>query len=1107
MRVTTVSARSESAVRSNAPGRWRETALLLAVSAILAAGLWQAREARQMLPGALLLRPGTPAAEIAARLPHYRDAKQRTLVASQIAAAVRHRVPDNVGYLAAIHLNKTEAARAGVLPLYQARFDPAHSDRIRLFPSDEFAAYVKPSFIVRTADDFRGAFLRWWVLLFAAFWATHLLWVAIRFQGDRTLLPVVFLLSGVSVILMVSLRDPLRDLLVFVDIAAGIVGGCALLALVTCADHFMRLRSQGVLKPPPAVARALDRANDAARWIAQHGEVAFALSLALSAALLIFGSGPGESGVKVRLWFFQPVEVVRLLLVLFLASYFARRWEFLRELEEKRVRLGVSLPRLDHALPVVVGVVLAIVFFFLQQDLGPALVLSVLFLCLYGVARRRIGLALVAAALLLAVGSLAYKIGYPHVVVTRVAMWLEPWDNGMPRGEQVVQSLWALASGGVRGMGLAAGHPESIPAGYTDLILSVAGEEFGFMGILALAIAYVWLFWRGLRIALDAPTVYQFFLALGLTLALALEAALIAGGILGVLPLAGVVTPFLSYGASATLANFLAVAILAAISARPPRAEPYAPFRVPVGALAAGLALFTCVLLAKAAWVGVVKADATVAAGTLVYREDGSYAIAYNPRLLVIARLIPRGAIYDRNGLPLATSHWEDLEKHRAEYAALGVNIDEACSREDRRLYPFGPVMFNLIGDIRTRARWTASNAAFEERVSRTVLEGFDDRETVDTVELPRSGQKVRVVHYDFQDLVPLLRARMNPANPAVIKMLAGGADVRMTVDTRLQLELTHAFSAYLQSNGWHSGAVAVIGPETGDLLAAVSLPLPGAEADGAPEPIDFARFGQYPPGSSFKIVTAIAALRKDPGLAKKVYQCVRLPDGRVGNTVRGRTIRDDILDREAHGSLDMTGAIVHSCNAYFAQLGAYDVGAKDLLATAALFNIETAKPNTAERLNDRLPQASYGQGEVTVTPLRMARVAGAVATGGKLVALRTRLAPPPVASEPPAVLLPPELAKELEQAMRGVVTSGTGREAAKGAVEISGKTGTAELAQGPAHAWFMGFAPSNRPAADRIAFAILIEHGRYGGRAAAPFAVPLVDAASHVRLAEEKTQ
>ncbi len=106
----------------------------------------------------------------------------------------------------------------------------------------------------------------------------------------------------------------------------------------------------------------------------------------------------------------------------------------------------------------------------------------------------------------------------------------------------------------------------------------------------------------------------------------------------------------------------------------------------------------------------------------------------------------------------------------------------------------------------------------------------------------------------------------------------------------------------------------------------------------------DRARYGLYPPGSSFKVVTAIAALRKDPGLAKQRYECIRLPDGRSGNFVgkSKRPIRDDVQDKAPHGSVDMERGIEVSCNAYFAQLGAYKVGARGLFDTAALFGIQT---------------------------------------------------------------------------------------------------------------------------------------------------------------------
>jgi cell division protein FtsW (lipid II flippase) len=854
---------------------------------------------------------------------------------------------------------------------------------------------------------------------------------------------------------------------------------------VTLSSHFMELRSRGLRTRSGPL---LDLGNDAARTIARRGDLAFLASLALSAALLAFGSGPGESDARVRLGFFQPVEVIRFLLVLFLAAYFARRWEFLRELKEKRIRSGIDLPRLDHALPVMIAVVISIAFFFLQKDLGPAVILAVLFLCLYAAARVRAGLALAALGVFAGAVWLAYAIGYPAVAATRIGMWIEPWNNGLPRGEQVVHSLWAMATGAIRGTGIGEGQPALIPAAHTDLVLPALAEECGLLGLLAAGAAFFLLFRRAFRIALRAATDYEFFLALGLTLALALQAGLIAGGMLGVLPLAGVVTPFVSYGGTAMLVNLASLGVLLAISAKKGRREPHPQFVKPVRALSAiGLA-FLAVLGARAVWVQAVKADDVVAAGTLVVREDGSYAVAYNPRLLAVARLIPRGSIYDRHGLPVATSRWEELEKHRRSYAAMGIDIDRACDRADSRHYPFGAAMFHLLGDLRTRARWSASNASFEEKVSRARLQGFDDREVLDTVEVPRGG-KARVLRHDYSDLVPLLRARMDPSDESVRKILDAPRDLRLTVDARMQAALTRTFQDHLRAQGRQRGAVAVMDAASGELLAAVSLPLPAAEPGD--QAIDLARFGEYPPGSAFKLVTAIAALRRDPALAGKKYECVRLPDGRAGNRVRGRVIRDDVQDRNPHGTVDLRRALVHSCNAYFSQLGTYDVGAERLLAAARLFNIDAARPNTPTALDGDLPQAAYGQAQVLVTPYRMARVSAAIANGGRLPPVRFHLAPADLDPADEVRVLEPPLARQIESAMRAVVTSGTGREASRSGTPIAGKTGTAEVARAPAHAWFTGFAPA--AGGSRIAFAIVVENARYGGRAAAPFAVELV--------------
>src|SRR5690606_16457170 len=116
-------------------------------------------------------------------------------------------------------------------------------------------------------------------------------------------------------------------------------------------------------------------------------------AVGLSLLLIVFGSGPGGSDAKVNLLGFQPVEFVKILLVFFLAGYFARRWELLRVLKEKRPELSrlsryVQIPRLEYLFPVLLAVALLLVFFFLQKDLGPALVLACLFLAMYAVARN-----------------------------------------------------------------------------------------------------------------------------------------------------------------------------------------------------------------------------------------------------------------------------------------------------------------------------------------------------------------------------------------------------------------------------------------------------------------------------------------------------------------------------------------------------------------------------------------------------------------------------------------------------------------------------------------------------------------------------------------------
>ena len=153
-------------------------------------------------------------------------------------------------------------------------------------------------------------------------------------------------------------------------------------------------------------------------------------------------------------------------------------------------------------------------------------------------------------------------------------MWQSPWNNFVSGGNQVAHALWAMATGGVFGTGAGLGDTRYIPAGYTDLILASIGEEFGFAGLLLVAGLYAAFISRAFAIARRASTDYGFFLALLLGLFLVVPVLLMASGTMGVVPLTGVVTPFLSYGGSAMVANFAALGLLASLqSDRAPAAD------------------------------------------------------------------------------------------------------------------------------------------------------------------------------------------------------------------------------------------------------------------------------------------------------------------------------------------------------------------------------------------------------------------------------------------------------------------------------------------------------------------------------------------------------
>jgi peptidoglycan glycosyltransferase len=253
----------------------------------------------------------------------------------------------------------------------------------------------------------------------------------------------------------------------------------------------------------------------------------------------------------------------------------------------------------------------------------------------------------------------------------------------------------------------------------------------------------------------------------------------------------------------------------------------------------------------------------------------------------------------------------------------------------------------------------------------------------------------------------------------------------------------------------------------------------------------DRARFGLYPPGSTFKVVTAAAALDRNPALARATFACRPQPDGRGGAVVGGRLVRDD-PKHEADGTIAMEQAMVVSCNAYFAQLGRR-IGWRDLAALATRFEIAPGNPTAAEEPAHAI-EGAYGQAHVLASPYRMARVAAAIANGGTLAGPRWTLTPSD--STPASQVVKPATANTLAGYLRDVVRRGTAQRLAGVTPAVAGKTGTAEVANQPSHSWFIGYAPSGSKSARTVAFAVLIENGGYGGVRAAQVAGDLVAAA-----------
>ncbi len=271
----------------------------------------------------------------------------------------------------------------------------------------------------------------------------------------------------------------------------------------------------------------------------------------------------------------QPGEFAKICLVVFFAAYLVDKRDVLA-LASRKVA-GLELPRGRDLGPVLVAWMLSILVLVFERDLGSSLLLFGIFVVMLYVATERSSWLLIGVGLF-AVGAFNADHVFGHVRA-RVDVWLNPFAYKDGAGYQLVQSLFGLGTGGLFGAGLGGGRPDQVPVAKSDFIASAVGEELGLFGLVAVIVVYLILVERGLRTSLIVRDAFGKLLAAGLSFAVAWQVFVVLGGVTGLLPLTGLTTPFLAYGGSSLVANFVLVALLVRVSdaARRPAAPHAAP--------------------------------------------------------------------------------------------------------------------------------------------------------------------------------------------------------------------------------------------------------------------------------------------------------------------------------------------------------------------------------------------------------------------------------------------------------------------------------------------------------------------------------------------------
>jgi peptidoglycan glycosyltransferase len=375
------------------------------------------------------------------------------------------------------------------------------------------------------------------LVVLGVFAALHAFLVAIGFRGDQLLLPIALGLTGIGFILVERLAPTLLlQQLSWLVIASGAFCITTLiprdLSALARYKYTWAFLGMFLLISPllPGVGREI---NGARIWV-------------------------GIPGVAQ----FEPWELVKLALVIFFAAYLD---EYREVLSSRRIG-PIPLPPIPYLIPIVGMWLVAMLVMVFEKDLGATLLFFGIFLAMVYVATGESFYVLLGILMLVAGGFVAYHV-FNHVAA-RIDVWLSPFDSDLrfDQAYQLTQGLFSLANAGLLGAGLGNGMPERIPVVWSDFVFAAFTEEVGFVGALALLALYLVFVYRGMLIALRAPTTFLRLLAAGLSFIVAFQTLVIVGGNAKLIPLTGITLPFVAYGGSSLVTNFMLVALLLRVS-------------------------------------------------------------------------------------------------------------------------------------------------------------------------------------------------------------------------------------------------------------------------------------------------------------------------------------------------------------------------------------------------------------------------------------------------------------------------------------------------------------------------------------------------------------